>query len=83
MNAKSWLVITSVFLASCASAPCVQVTSATPQIPPLDSEVERAAQQPSFTERMRKLLSGSLETPTTYELRSIPASKPTIKLGTN
>ena len=67
------------FLQACASAPGAQpVVQTCPTVPPLDLSLPPAP-EPSYTEMMRRFLSGSLPKPTSYELPSSTAKLPTMR----
>ena len=65
LKLKSCALILSLLTASCANVPSVQQIIC-PKMPELDSEPIVA--QTSFTERMQKVLQGSLEMPNKYAL---------------
>lgn len=64
-------------LSGCATGPSVQVIQQVPTLPPL-SDLPEAAQGPTFTERMQRFLSGSLETRMLFVPPSSSAERPTV-----
>ena len=81
-TARAWrlspLLVTA-WLTACATAPSAQpVVQTCPKVPPLDLSLPPAP-EPSYTEMMRRFLSGSLPTPTSYELPSSSAKLPTMR----
>jgi hypothetical protein len=69
-------------LTACTSVPTVQpkVLQVCPKVPMLELDLPPGVLEHSFTNRMQLFLQGKLLEPISYELRSTPASKPTIKL---
>lgn len=81
-TASSWrlspLIVTA-WLTACATAPSAPpVVQTCPTVPPLDLSLPPAP-EPSYTEMMRRFLSGSLPKPTSYELPSGTARLPTMR----
>lgn len=81
MKLTASLLTTAALLTGCAAAPVVRVTEVCPIPPPLDLQLPPAAQAESFSARMERFLSGSLETPISYELHSTDVRLPTIQSG--
>lgn len=61
------------FLTGCATDRNVQILEVCPRVPVLELELEPDALEQSFTDRMLRFLSGSLEMPTGLGLRLPPA----------
>ena len=61
-------------LTGCATGRNVQILEVCPRVPVLELELEPDALEQSFTDRMLRFLSGSLEMPTGLGLRLPPAS---------
>lgn len=80
-TARAWrlspLIVTAC-LTACASAPPVPIAQTCPVPPPLALDLPPAP-EPSYTETMRRFLSGSLPTPTDYALPSSNARLPTMR----
>jgi hypothetical protein len=57
-------------LTACATGPSAPPMVVCPWVPALELDLPPDALARSFTERMQRWLSGSLETPTAYELPS-------------
>ena len=68
-----------VWLPGCATAPSAPPVVQTCPIPPALELNLPPAPAHSYTEMMRRFLSGSLPKPTSYELPSSSARPPTIK----
>ena len=79
MKLGAWLLSTSVILTGCATGPPVTVLQTCPAPPPLELDLPPDALERSFSERIRLFLSGSLETPTNYDLPSSNVKLPTTK----
>lgn len=81
-TARAWrlsLLIVTASLTACATAPsATPVAQTCPKVPPLDLSLPPAP-EPSYTEMMRRFLSGSLPRPTSYELPSGTARLPTMR----
>lgn len=82
-TASSWrlsLLIVTGSLTACASAPSAPPVAQTcPVPPPLALELPPPAPDGSYTETMRRFLSGSLPTPISYDLPSSTAKLPTMR----
>lgn len=71
MNRSTALLLTMpLLLAACATGPSAPPMVVCPRVPALVLDLPPDALARTFTERMRLWLSGSLETPTGYELPS-------------
>ena len=81
-TARAWRLsplIVIAWLTACATAPSAPpVVQTCPTVPPLDLSLPPAP-EPSYTETMRRFLSGSLPKPTSYELPSGTARLPTMR----
>ena len=81
-TARAWrlspLIVTA-WLTACASAPSAPPVVQTCPIPPALELDLPPAPVPSYTEMMRKFLSGSLPTPISYGLPSSTAKLPTMR----
>lgn len=79
MRSTALLLTVTGFLTACATAPSAPpVVQTCPTVPPLDLSLPPAP-EPSYTEMMRRFLSGSLPKPTSYELPSGTAKLPTMR----
>ena len=81
-TARAWRLsplIVIAWLTACATAPSAPPVAQTcPVPPPLHLDLPPAP-APTYTETMRSFLSGSLPTPTSYELPSGTAGLPTMR----
>lgn len=81
-TARAWrlsLLIVTASLTACASAPSATPVAQTCPVPPVLDLALPPAPEPSYTEMMRRFLSGSLPRPTSYELPSSGAKLPTMR----
>ena len=84
MRTTASLFSMSLLLVGCQTVPTApKILETCPKIPTLELSLPTGALELSFLDRTQNFLSGKLDGPTSYELRSKPASPTPLKLNAN